>query len=38
MGFWQNKNAQRIISGAEQESLGTLLRKFNPFSDAPSSG
>jgi len=36
MGFWQNKNGQGIISGVEQEKLGSWLRGFNPFSDAPS--
>jgi hypothetical protein len=38
MGFWQNKNGQGIISGANQGNLGTWLRAFHPFSDAPSSG
>jgi hypothetical protein len=36
MGFWQNKNGQGIISGANQTKLGEWLRKFHPFSDAPS--
>jgi hypothetical protein len=38
MGFWQNKNGQGIISAANQANLGTWLRGFHPFSDAPSSG
>jgi hypothetical protein len=38
MGYWQNKNGQGIISGANQSSLGTWLRGYHPFSDAPSSG
>jgi hypothetical protein len=38
MGFWQNKNGQAIITAANQANLGTWLRAFNPFSNAPSSG
>lgn len=38
MGFWQNKNGQGIISAANQSALGSWLRQFHPFSDAPSSG
>jgi hypothetical protein len=38
MGFWQNKNGQGIISGANQGNLGAWLRAFHPFSDAPSTG
>src|SRR5205085_6229944 len=38
MGFWQNKNGQAIISKANQSNLGTWLRGFHPFSDAPSTG
>jgi hypothetical protein len=38
MGFWQNKNGQGIIKAAEQAKLGTWLRGFHPFSDAPSTG
>jgi hypothetical protein len=38
MGFWQNKNGQGIISAANQSSLGTWLRAYHPFSDAPSTG
>jgi hypothetical protein len=38
MGFWQNKNGQGIISAANQGNLGTWLRAFHPFSDAPSTG
>jgi hypothetical protein len=38
MGFWQNKNGQAIVSGANQGNLGTWLRTFHPFSDAPSTG
>jgi virginiamycin B lyase len=37
-GFWQNKNGQAIINGANQSALSTWLNQFNPFSDAPSSG
>jgi virginiamycin B lyase len=37
-GFWQNKNGQAIINGANQSALSTWLKQFNPFSDAPSSG
>jgi hypothetical protein len=38
MGFWQNKNGQGIISASNQSALGTWLRQFHPFSDAPSTG
>lgn len=38
MGFWQNKNGQSIISAANQGTLGTWLRQYHPFSDAPSTG
>lgn len=38
MGYWQNKNGQGIISGANQTTLGNYLRMYHPFSDAPSSG
>jgi hypothetical protein len=37
MGFWQNKNGQGLIDGANQAALGDWLRQFNAFSDAPSS-
>jgi len=37
MGFWQNKNGQKIISGANQSALGTWLQGYHPFSDAPTS-
>ncbi len=37
MGYWQNKNGQGIINGANQANLGNWLRQFHPFSDAPSS-
>lgn len=37
MGYWQNKNGQGIISGANQAALSTWLKQFHPFSDAPSS-
>jgi streptogramin lyase len=36
-GFWQNKNGQAIIGGANQSTLSTWMKQFNPFSDAPSS-
>ena len=36
-GFWQNKNGQAIINGANQSSLSTWLKQFNPFADAPPS-
>lgn len=38
MGFWQNKNGQGIISGANQAALGMWLKQYNPFSNAPSTG
>ena len=38
MGYWRNKNGQAIISAANQSNLGSWLRQFHPFSDAPSSG
>jgi hypothetical protein len=38
MGFWQNKNGQGIISAANQANLGTWLRVYHPFSNAPSTG
>jgi hypothetical protein len=38
IGFWQNKNGQGIISGANQSALGAWLRGYHPFSNAPSTG
>jgi len=38
MGYWQNKNGQGIISATNQANLGTWLKGYHPFSDAPSSG
>jgi hypothetical protein len=38
MGFWQNKNGQGIITKANQAALGTWLRQYHPFSNAPSTG
>jgi hypothetical protein len=38
IGFWQNKNGQKIISSASQSALSTWLKGFHPFSNAPSSG
>lgn len=37
MGFWQNKNGQAIIKGANQGNLSAWLKTYHPFSDAPSS-
>jgi hypothetical protein len=37
MGFWQNKNGQAIIAGAGQTALGTWLRGYHPFNNAPNS-
>jgi hypothetical protein len=33
MGYWQNKNGQAIITGANQAALKTYLTQFNPFKD-----
>ena len=33
MGFWQNKNGQAIIAGANQSALGSFLTGYHPFSD-----
>jgi hypothetical protein len=38
MGFWQNKNGQGIISATNQANLGSWLRGYHPFSNAPSTG
>jgi hypothetical protein len=38
MGFWQNKNGQGIVAAANQGALGTWLRQFHPFANAPSTG
>ncbi len=38
MGFWKNPNGQGIISSANQGNLGTWLRQFHPFTNAPSTG
>src|SRR5205807_163331 len=33
-GFWQTKNGQTIINGADQSALSTWVKQFNPFADA----
>jgi hypothetical protein len=38
MGFWQNKNGQGIIAGANQPALLAYLNGYHAFSDAPSFG
>jgi len=34
MGFWQNKNGEGIIAGADQAKLLAFLKSYAPFSDA----
>ncbi len=33
MGFWQNKNGQALITGADQTALKAFLTGYNPFKD-----
>jgi len=35
MGFWQNKNGQTIITGANQTALASYLKGYAPFADYP---
>jgi hypothetical protein len=35
IGYWQNKNGQAIITGANQPALTAWLHLFNPFQDYP---
>jgi hypothetical protein len=34
IGFWQNKNGQAIIAGANQAQLLSFLKSYAPFADA----
>jgi len=38
MGFWHNRNGQKIIDDANQVALGNWLRQFTAFADAPNTG
>jgi hypothetical protein len=33
IGFWQNKNGQALIKGANQANLAAFLNTYNPFKD-----
>lgn len=33
MGFWQNKNGQAILNGANQTALANYVKSFNPFAN-----
>jgi hypothetical protein len=35
MGFWHNKNGQKIIDNGNQAALSAFLHQFNAFADAP---
>jgi hypothetical protein len=34
MGYWQNKNGQALVSGANQTALLAYLKSYAPFADA----
>jgi hypothetical protein len=35
MGYWQNKNGQALITGANQTALAAFLTGYSPFADYP---